>query len=163
VTGWVGAEGDWYPEAAAVRVGDTVSHYQDLSEVREPYRGRLEELVRRKGLAHVGLVGYTLEHGQLPQVDWATIAAFAAIAGLGGLANTLFSNYTRDKGWGMGKYVGAIPSAVGGRNISLSHVGRVFPLDAANRTRWLGWLAHIRRDQMIWMAASFIGMALPCM
>ena len=38
--------------------------------------------------------------------------AFIAIAGSGGLANTLFSNYTRDKGWGMGAHVGAIPSAM---------------------------------------------------
>ena len=56
--------------------------------------------------------------------------AFAAIAGSGGLANTLFSNYARDKGWGMGIRVGAIPSAVGGLPISLSHVGEVFPVDA---------------------------------
>ena len=48
----------------------------------------------------------------------------------GGLANTLFSNYARDKGWGMGARVGAIPSAVGGLPISLSHVGEVFPVDA---------------------------------
>ena len=42
--------------------------------------------------------------GMLPEgeVDWATLAAFAAVAGVGGLSNTLFSNYARDKGWGMG-------------------------------------------------------------
>ena len=31
-----------------------------------------------------------------------------------------------EKGWGMGARVGAIPSAIGGRTISLSHVGSVF-------------------------------------
>ena len=54
------------------------------------------------------------------------VVAFIGIAGAGGLSNTLFSNYTRDKGWGMGALVGAIPSAVGGRTISLSHIGCAF-------------------------------------
>jgi hypothetical protein len=43
-------------------------------------------------------------------------------------------------------------------------VGEVFPLDATNLGRWRGWMQHIFRDQTaIWMMASFIGMALPCM
>jgi hypothetical protein len=60
--------------------------------------------------------------------------------------------------------VGAIPSAVGGLPISLSHVGEVFPVTAGNFQRWRGWIRHIVRDQLVvWMTASFIGMALPCM
>jgi hypothetical protein len=57
----------------------------------------------------------------------------------------------------------AIPSAIGGREVGLSHTGRVFVPDAENRAKWLGWMRHIRRDQFFWMAASFVGMALPCM
>ena len=70
--------------------------------------------------------------GALPEGEfsWATLAAFCAVAGAGGLTNSYFSNYARDKGWGMGRTVGAIPSAVGGRNIALSHTGSVFPLTA---------------------------------
>ena len=48
-----------------------------------------------------------------PTIDFSTIAllaAFAAIAGCGGLSNAPISNYTRDQGWGMGHHVGAIPS-----------------------------------------------------
>jgi hypothetical protein len=64
----------------------------------------------------------------------------------------------------MGARVGTIPSAIGGRNIQLSHVGEVFPLDDANRSRWRGWMRHVRRDQLaVWMLASTVGMALPCM
>ena len=62
--------------------------------------------------------------GTLPdgEFSWATLAAFAAIAGAGGLSNLAFSNYTRDKGWGMGSQVGAIPSAVGGKdNHAVAH------------------------------------------
>ena len=54
--------------------------------------------------------------------------------------------------------------AVGGRKIKLSHVGSVFLLDKDSLRRWHGWLRHVFRDQVfVWMLASFIGMALPCM
>ena len=63
----------------------------------------------------------------------------------------------------MGARVGAIPSAIGGRTIGLSHTGCVFPLDDLNLSRWRRWMAHIRRDQAVWILASILGMALPCM
>jgi hypothetical protein len=106
------------------------------------------------------------QFGALPEGDfnWATLAAFAAVAGAGGLSNSAFSNYARDKGWGMGNKVGAIPSAIGGRTIRLSHVGRTFTLDAASLQRWKGWLAHIGRDQWwLWAPGCVLGMALPAM
>ena len=64
----------------------------------------------------------------------------------------------------MGDKIGAIPSAIGGRTISLSHVGKAFRIDRDNLALWRGWYRHILRDQIgIWMVCSFIGMALPCM
>jgi hypothetical protein len=104
--------------------------------------------------------------GALPEGDfnWATLAAFAAVAGAGGLTNSYFSNHARDKGWGMGPHVGALPSAVGGRTISLSHTGKVFDLSAESLERWKGWLRHIRRDQLaLWAPGCVLGMALPAM
>jgi hypothetical protein len=104
--------------------------------------------------------------GSLPEGDfnWATLAAFAAVAGAGGLTNSAFSNYTRDKGWGMGATVGAIPSAIGGRAIQLSHTGKVFPANPEQLSRWRAWLRHIRRDQlMLWAPGCVLGMALPAM
>ena len=121
-------------------------------------------LVSRETWATV--FGGFLRVGSLPEgeIDWATLAAFAAIAGVGGLSNTVFSNYARDKGWGMGRLVGAIPSLVGGTKITLSHVGKVFPLTPENLQRWRGWVKHIRRDQIwIWGLGSVLGMALPAM
>jgi hypothetical protein len=102
--------------------------------------------------------------GTLPEGDfsWATLAAFAAIAGAGGLSNLAFSNYTRDKGWGMGSQVGAIPSAVGGKTITLSHTGKVFEINSESLVQWKGWVRHIWRDQvMLWAPACTIGIALP--
>jgi hypothetical protein len=102
--------------------------------------------------------------GALPEGDfnWATLAAFAAVAGAGGLTNSFFSNYARDKGWGMGSLVGALPSAIGGRKIALSHTGKVFEPRGDSLRKWTGWLRHIRRDQLaLWAPGCVIGMALP--
>ena len=103
----------------------------------------------------------------LPAIDFthvATLAAFASIAGSGGLTNAVISNYTRDQGWGMGRHVGAIPSIVGGHQLELSHAGAVFDVNAETLPRWRRWLRHVRRDQIaIWMPACFVGLALPAM
>jgi len=104
--------------------------------------------------------------GSLPEgeIDWATLAAFAAVAGAGGLTNMNFSNYTREKGWGMGPLVGAIPSLIGGREVTLSHVGKIFPVGEESMKRWKGWIRHIVRDQVaIWAVGCMLGMALPSM
>ena len=139
-------------------------------------RGPQGQLVKHEDLDGDGyLDGANVENvfvawfakGALPTVDFtliAFIAAMAAIAGNGGLGNTTVSNFTRDQGWGMGHHVGAIPSMVGGKGISLSHVGTVFEVDRHSLTRWRRWYRHVLRDQcFIWMPACFIGLALPSM
>ena len=105
--------------------------------------------------------------GALPALDTESLTvltAFAAIAGVGGLAQTSISNYTRDQGWGMGAIVGAIPSLIGGRHLALSHVGSVFRLSPESLARWRGWIKHVVFDQaIVWLPASVIGLALPTM
>jgi hypothetical protein len=92
------------------------------------------------------------------------IAGFAAVAGGGGLSNSLYSNFVRDKGWGMGSLVGAIPSAVGGKEIALSHLGKVFIPNADNLRKWRMWWRYILFEQgWIWMPGCFVGMALPAL
>jgi hypothetical protein len=86
------------------------------------------------------------------------------MAGGGGLGNMMYSNYVRDKGWGMGSTVGAIPSAIGGKNVKLSHLGKVFTINKENLTRWKGWWKYIVTDQaFIWAPGCFVGMALPAL
>src|SRR5262245_39627694 len=108
-----------------------------------------------------------LSGDSLPTIDLKgidVIAGFAAVAGGGGLSNCLYSNFVRDKGWGMGSLVGAIPSAVGGREIALSHLGKVFIPTADNLRKWRLWLRYILVEQgFIWMPGCFIGMALPAL
>ncbi len=94
----------------------------------------------------------------------AVIGAFAGFAGGGGLSNATYSNFVRDKGWGMGSVVGAIPSAVGGRDVTLSHVGKVFVINIENLRRWKVWWKYVLVDQVaVWAPGCFMGMALPAL
>ncbi len=102
-----------------------------------------------------------------PKVDavaFPALAAYAAIAGIGGMKNTMISNYTREQGWGMGGQIGAIPSLIGGRNLELSHVGKVFRVSEESLPRWRRWMTHVTREQVaIWGVGAMIGVALPAM
>jgi Mn2+/Fe2+ NRAMP family transporter len=106
--------------------------------------------------------------GTLPKgeggTDWLLLGAFAAYAGSGGLGNVTISNYVRDKGWGMSRLVGAIPSIIGGQRVTLSHIGKVFRITPENLQRFREWWKYNRFEQYyIWVVGCFIGMALPAM
>lgn len=115
----------------------------------------------------VNAFAHYYEQGAWPAVALANIAVlggFAGYAGGGGLSNSTYSNFVRDKGWGMGRHVGAIPSAFGGHHITLSHVGAAFPITADNLRRWSGWWRYILTDQLlVWAPGCFMGMALPAL
>jgi hypothetical protein len=94
-------------------------------------------------------------------LDWGLIGALAATAGSGGIGNLTVTNWIRDKGFGMGSKVGAIPSAVGGHEIHLSHVGTVFPATEQNLARWREWMRYVNADQLwVWGLFCFLGMFL---
>ena len=102
--------------------------------------------------------------GQGAPLDVALLAVFAAIAGAGGLGNATFSNYVRDKGWGMGARVGAIASAVGGTAVKLSHRGKVFTVTTESMQRWRGWRKVTIRDQLgVWVVGCILGMGIPAL
>lgn len=100
--------------------------------------------------------------GYLPKdIDWLLLAALATTAGSGGIGNLTITNWVRDKGMGMGGRVGAIPSAIGGEHVELSHVGKVFPINAENLRRWDVWWKYVKADQVwLWAAGCFVGMYL---
>jgi hypothetical protein len=107
------------------------------------------------------LTGFFSFAGLPHPIDWALIGALAATAGSGGIGNLTVTNWVRDKGFGMGAKVGAIPSAVGGHEIQLSHVGTVFPTTSENLARWREWLRYVHTDQIwVWGLFCFIGMFL---
>ncbi len=107
------------------------------------------------------LVGFFSFAGLPHPIDWALIAALAATAGSGGLGNLTITNWIRDKGFGMGSHVGAIPSAVGGHAVQLSPVGTVFPATPSNIARWREWWRYVHIDQIwVWGLFCFLGMFL---
>jgi len=107
------------------------------------------------------LVGF-FEFGSWPKgASMVLIAALAGYAGAGGLNNTTISNYYRDKGFGMGQVVGAIPAVVGGKKISVSPVGKLFRPTSENLNRWRVWRRFALIDiWLIFTVGAFLGMWL---
>jgi hypothetical protein len=103
-----------------------------------------------------------VQFGYWPEnADIVLLATLAATAGSGGVGNLVISNWMRDKGYGMGATVGAIPSAIGGRQIQLSAVGNVFEINPENLSRWRLWRKYVVLDQVaLWAAGCFLGMFL---
>jgi len=105
--------------------------------------------------------GFFRLDGLSDPIDWALLGALAGTAGSGGMGNLSVTNWVRDKGFGMGSLVGAIPSAVGGHAITLSHVGTVFPATPDNLKRWREWMRYVHADQIwVWGLFCFFGMYL---
>jgi hypothetical protein len=106
-------------------------------------------------------VGF-FEFGNIPRaVDLSLLGALAATAGSGGVGNLTITNWVRDKGFGMGAKVGAIPSALGSKHVKLSHIGKTFPIDGENMRRWKLWWKYLQADQVwLWGSGCFVGMFL---
>ncbi len=164
IQGTIDSERKWRCQSITIQSRDgSINEYRP-DNLPPRYVEPMESLVSNRGFERITLWQYWQEHHRLPDLPWGLLAAFAGIAGAGAMMNSLFSNYARDKGWGMGANTGAIPSAIGGRNVALSHVGIVFPITEASLKRWRQWFRFVVRDQCaIWMLCSFIGLALPCM
>lgn len=103
-----------------------------------------------------------VDFGHMPAgTDVILLATLAATAGSGGIGNLVISNWIRDKGFGMGGAVGAIPGAIGGKHMSLSHVGKVFAINPENLRRWNLWWRYVQIDQIwLWALGCFVGMFL---
>lgn len=103
--------------------------------------------------------------GLIPKgADWFVLAGFAAYAGAGGLGNLTITNWVRDKGMGMGKLSGYIPAVVGGKQVELAHIGKVFDPTPENVKNFREWWKYVRWDQgWIWTLGCFLGMGLPAL
>ena len=84
------------------------------------------------------------------------VGSALAFAGAGGTLNLGQSNYVKDKGYGMGSFVGRITSPVTGQEEAISETGFHFAHDATNLARWRQW----------WRTASvehFVSFFLTCL
>ena len=116
--------------------------------------------------AGLGLFAFDLEAGRfrfLPEgADWFLLGAFAAYSGCGGVTNIALSSWARDKGYGMGKVTGYIPTLVAAHAMKLAHTGTVFETTPEAAARWRGWWRIVRIDQWgIFFVGALAGMCLP--
>ena len=94
-------------------------------------------------------------------MDWLLMGTLAATAASGGLGNLTITNWMRDKDYGMGARTGAIPSAIGGRKVRVSHFGKIFKVTPASLERWKAWWRYVHIDQIwLWGVGAFVGMYL---
>lgn len=100
--------------------------------------------------------------GALPRnMDWMLLGVFAATAGSGGLGNLAISNWTRDKGLGMGAWSGSIGGMLSEEQAEVRPVGRVFQTTATNLRRWSIWWKYSVVDQsLLWALGCVAGMFL---
>jgi hypothetical protein len=106
-------------------------------------------------------VGFLVPQPLPKGVDIILLSVFAATAGSGGLGNLAISNWSRDKGLAMGKYVGGIAGALADDHATLAPVGWTFIPTAENVRRWRTWWYYTLIDQsVLWACGCVIGMYL---
>ena len=105
--------------------------------------------------------GFLVPRGLPGDMDILLLGVFAATAGSGGLGNLAISNWTRDKGLGMGAWAGSIGGVFSGDETALAAVGRVFPPTPDNLRRWSVWWKYCLFDQTaLWALGCVMGMFL---
>jgi hypothetical protein len=105
------------------------------------------------------LPGGVASIGTVPgQLGFALLLGAAAFAGAGGGQNLCQSNWIRDKGFGMGKYVPRLVSPVTGEEVAAAGAVRSFTFEpnAANLARWRRWWRFANVEQ----AATFAGVSI---
>lgn len=102
VEGEIREDNSWRPTTFSVREKGQIFRYDEIEQIPAIHRSRFRSLVEKQGLEEQNLLTYLKEKGEIPSLDWALLAGFFSIAGIGGITNSLFSNYARDKAWGMG-------------------------------------------------------------
>ncbi|MFQ5505481.1 MAG: Nramp family divalent metal transporter [Planctomycetota bacterium] len=108
----------------------------------------------------VALVEGTFNFGHIP--DGILLGALA-FAGAGGTANLAQSNYIKDKGYGMGHYIGRITSPLTGREERISEVGYVFDDRPENLARWCVWWRRANIEHGVsFFALCLLSLALFC-
>ncbi|MFC6021451.1 Nramp family divalent metal transporter [Plantactinospora solaniradicis] len=96
------------------------------------------------------------------ELGFALILSALVFAGAGGGQNLVQSNWIRDKGYGMGKYVPRLVSPVTGREEAApDSAGFVFEPTEENLTRWHRWWRLANREQLVtFVLISFVTIVL---
>jgi len=73
------------------------------------------------------------------KLDRMMLLGALAFAGAGGTMNLCQSNYVKEKGYGMGAYIGRMTSPLTGKDEAVSETGYSFPTTPENMARWRTW------------------------
>lgn len=107
------------------------------------------------------LKGFLMPSRLPADVNLVLLASFISTAGSGGLGNLTISNWFRDKGFGMGRHMGGIGSALREGHVELQPIGCIFPVTSSNLGRWKTWWRYAVIDQaLLWAGGCFLGMLL---
>jgi hypothetical protein len=82
------------------------------------------------------------------ELGFALLLGALAFAGAGGGQNLVQSNWIRDKGFGMGKYVPRLVSPITGQPEAAPSTGYVFEPTPENLRRWRGWWRFANVEQL---------------
>ena len=84
------------------------------------------------------------------EIQLAILVGALAAAGAGGANNLVQSNWIRDKGFGMGRYVPRIVSPITGHEEAAPGAERLsFPLDEENLGHWRKWWKRANLEQFV--------------
>ena len=105
-----------------------------------------------------------LDVGRIPDLDgtgltFISLLGALAFAGAGGSTNLGQSNFIKDKGYGMGQYIGRITSPLTGLDEATAGTGYLFPDGQENRRRWRGWWRAANTEH----ALSFLLACVVCL
>ncbi|MFN9370315.1 MAG: Nramp family divalent metal transporter, partial [Planctomycetaceae bacterium] len=93
--------------------------------------------------AITALLRGSLSLGEMPGpesgLEQMALLGALAFAGAGGTMNLGQSNFIKDKGYGMGKYIGRITSPITGNEEAIADVGYHFKHTPENMRRWRDW------------------------
>jgi hypothetical protein len=81
-------------------------------------------------------------------LGFALLLGALAFAGAGGGQNLVQSNWIRDKGFGMGRYVPRIKSPVTGKPEAAPSTGFIFEPNDENMGHWRAWWRFANREQL---------------
>lgn len=92
-----------------------------------------------EGIANVGNMPNLKEQPDAGDLTLMGLLGALAFAGAGGTTNLGQSNFIKDKGYGMGKYIGRITSPLTGQEEAAADVGFHFRHTPENMSRWHRW------------------------
>ena len=88
--------------------------------------------------------------GHIPEgMELPLLLGALAFAGAGGTMNLVQSDFVRDKGYAMGRYIGRLTSPLTGKDEAVSDIGYHFEHTPENERRWRAWWKAANREHAL--------------